>query len=381
LIARALRDRGLEVHVYCNPSERTAEAQDVVFHDVLPLSWAPTRFGRALEYGSFAAAATRRLRAERSHYDLVDVAGTTAWEHDVIRAHAVQKAERRRWPRRAGRGYRLARVRASLTPVTQPRIALAQTIERLQYRPGHFKHVLAVTEGVKADLQDVHGIDPELIQVIGYPVETKRFAGSERGLLRHRLRLKSDDRVALFVGHDYERKGLSEAIGGVARADDNVILVVVGEADPTRYKRAAAELGIGDRVHFVGATGTPEACFADADVLLLPTREDVWGVTVVEAMASGVPVIVSGVAGAAEVIRSAEAGLVIEGSGPEVGNALRIVLNDRDRARAMGDRGRTAAARFDVAQIADEVAAAYERIVRQNRELSSRQSARESPAR
>jgi UDP-glucose:(heptosyl)LPS alpha-1,3-glucosyltransferase len=381
LIARALRDRGLEVHVYCNPAERGAEADGVVFHDVVPLPRAPTRFGRALEYGSFAVAATRRLRAERSRYDVVDVAGTTAWEHDVIRAHAVQKAEQRRWPQRGGRGYRLPRVRASLTPMTQPRIALAQAIERLQYRPGHFKRVLAVTEGVKADLQKVHGIDPELIEVVAYPVETNRFAGAERGLLRRQLRLGSDDKVALFVGHDYERKGLSEAIGGVARADDNVILVVVGEADPTRYKSAAVELGIGDRVHFVGATGTPEAYLGDADVLLLPTREDVWGVTVVEAMAAGIPVIVSDVAGAAEVIRNAQAGLVIEGSSPEVGNALRIVLSDRDRARAMGDRGRTAAARFDVVRIADEVAAAYEHIVRQYRDLSGSQSVRESPLR
>jgi UDP-glucose:(heptosyl)LPS alpha-1,3-glucosyltransferase len=350
----------------------------VVFHDVLPLPRAPTRFGRALEYGSFAAAATRRLRAERSRYDVVDVAGTTAWEHDVIRAHAVQKAELQRWPQRGGRGYRFARVRASLTPVTQPRIALAQTIERLQYRPGHFKRVLAVTEGAKADLEEVHGIDPELIEVVGYPVETKRFAGSEHGRLRRRLQLGSDERVALFVGHDYERKGLPKAIGGVAMADDNVILVVIGEADPTRYKIAAAELGIGDRVHFIGATGTPEAYFADADVLLLPTREDVWGVTVIEAMAAGIPVIVSDVAGAADVIRSAEAGLVIDGSDHEIANALRIVLNDRDRARAMGDRGRIAAERFDVARIAEEVASTYERIVQQR---SSLRSGRESPAR
>jgi UDP-glucose:(heptosyl)LPS alpha-1,3-glucosyltransferase len=290
----------------------------------------------------------------------------------------VQKAELRRWPQRGGRGYRLPRVRAALTPVTQPRIALAQTIERLQYRPGRFKRILAVTEGVKSDLQEVHGIHPDLIQVVGYPVETKRFAGSERGHLRHRLRLGSDDRVALFVGHDYERKGLSEAIDGVARADDNVILVVVGEADPTRYKRAAAELGIGDRIHFIGPTGAPEAYFADADVLLLPTREDVWGVTVVEAMAAGIPVIVSEVAGAAEVIRSAAAGLVIDGSGHEVANALRTVLSDPDRARAMGDRGRTAAAYFDVAQIAEEVANIYERICGQRSSLGS---GRESRAR
>jgi glycosyltransferase involved in cell wall biosynthesis len=78
------------------------------------------------------------------------------------------------------------------------------------------------------------------------------------------------------------------------------------------------------------------------------------------------------------VIRSAEAGLVIDGSDHEIANALRIVLNDRDRARAMGDRGRIAAERFDVARIAEEVASTYERIVQQR---SSLRSGRESPAR
>jgi len=371
LIAGSLADLGIEVHVYCDPSKRTADARGVLFHDVSPLPRGPTRLGRALEYGSFAAAATRRLRAERSNYDVVDVAGTTAWEHDVIRAHAVQRAEQRRWPLRGGRKYRLARARATLAPLTQPRMGLAQVIERLQFRAGHFKRVLAVTEGVKRDLEEVHGVDPDVIQVVAYPVETKRFETSERALLRERLRLGSDDLVALFVGHDYERKGLGEAISGVAGADQSINLVVVGDGDSKRYIKRAAELRIGQRVHFIGSTETPELCFAAADVFVLPTLEDVWGISLIEAMAAGIPVIVSEVAGAAETIREAGAGLVVDvNSSVGVADALKIVLGDRTRAREMGHRGRAAAARFDVAKIGEEVATAYERIVAQRRSRS-----------
>jgi glycosyltransferase involved in cell wall biosynthesis len=370
LVARALAERGIEVDVYCNPSERRAETPGLAFHDVRPLPRAPTRVGRAIEYGSFAFAATRELRANRSRYDIVDVAGTTAWEHDVIRAHAAQKAEQRRWPQRGGRGYRAARLRASLGSITQPRIGVANAIERLQFRPGRFKRVFAVTEEVKQDLQETLGVEPDVIDVISYPVETNRFATSEPGLLQRRLRLPPDEFVALFVGHDFERKGLGEALSGVGRAAHRITLVVVGEGDASNYIKRADELGIGDRVHFLGSTETPEMFFADADVFLLPSREDVWGVTVIEAMAAGVPVIVSEVAGAAEIVRETGAGIVVSGSADDVAHALGL-LGNRDRARMVGERGRTAARRFDVARIADQIAGAYERIIAETRRRSS----------
>jgi len=366
LIARGLTRLGIEVHVYCNPRHRITEPPGVVFHDVSPLARAPTRFGRAFEYGSFAVAATRRLRKERPKYDIIDVAGTTAWEHDVVRVHALQEAERRRWPTRGGRGYRFAQLRAATVPLTQPRLGVAEVIERLQYRPGRVKRVLAVTPAVKNDLEETLRVDAGLVDVVAYPVDTDRFATAETGELRRRLQLRPDDFVALFVGHDFERKGLREAIAGIAAARRRIVLAVVGEGDPTSYDNLASGLGVADRVHFLGSTDQPESFFADADAFLLPSREDVWGVTVIEAMAAGVPVIVSDVAGAAEVVRDTGAGILVSGSGADVGHALDRLAAD-DYARTLGQRGRAAARRFDVSVVADEVAAAYERVAAERR--------------
>jgi glycosyltransferase involved in cell wall biosynthesis len=361
LFAQGLTQLGFEIHVYCDPRQRTADVPGIVFHDVASLPRPPTRIGRALEYASFATAATRRLRADRPRYDIVDVAGTTAWEHDVVRVHAVQKAEQRRWPERGGRGYRFSHLRASLVPVTDPRLGIARAIERAQFRRGGFRRALAVTEEVKEDLCSVRGVDGSDIDVIPYPVETRKFADAERGRLRSRLGMPANSPLALFVGHDYERKGLAEAIRGVAELAGDVTLVVVGEGDSGPYRKLAAELGVERAVRFVGGTDSPESFLADADVFLLPTREDVWGISVVEAMAAGTPVIVGEDAGVARVVSAANAGLVVACSPRAVRDALRGVLDDRASARAMGERGRAAAARFDVGRIADDVAAAYER--------------------
>jgi UDP-glucose:(heptosyl)LPS alpha-1,3-glucosyltransferase len=364
LLARGLAAEGVEVHCYSNPETRGAEAAGVVFHDVRPARRSSGRVGHAVECGTFAWKATALLREHRTRYDVIDVAGTSAWEHDVVRAQAVPLSEQRRWPERGGRSFRAARARARAAHVLHPALGVARATQTLQLKPGNYLRVVAVTEEVSHDLQRVHGVPEQVIRVVAPPIELPDPAGSPPFELRRRLGLGVRDQLVLFVGHDFERKGLGDAIEAVAAASPAAHLAVVGGGDEPPFRAAADRLGVGNRVHFLGVTSEPNRFFPEADVFLLPTREDVWGTTVIEAMAAGVPVVVTAAAGAAAEIRRTGAGLVVENGSPAgLTDTLVSLLEAPGRRREMAERGREAAYRHGEAEHARVIYQIYAGVI------------------
>jgi UDP-glucose:(heptosyl)LPS alpha-1,3-glucosyltransferase len=115
--------------------------------------------------------------------------------------------------------------------------------------------------------------------------------------------------VLLFLGSNYDRKGLGvllEAFPAFLREHPAAKLLVVGsDADPSGWKRRARELGVEASVLFLGKRADADACYAAADLYVLPTRYDSYAYTVLEALATGIPAIVSDAAGASEVVDAA----------------------------------------------------------------------------
>jgi glycosyltransferase involved in cell wall biosynthesis len=365
LLSRALVGAGVEVHFYGNVDHRTAKIPGVITHPLLPQVRPAPAYALAWTYGRLAAAATKTLRRERNRYDIIDVAGTTAWEHDVVRVHAVTVAEQRRWPIRGGRTFTAARLRARIAPIRYPKIAVARSIERLQYRPGRFALALAVANEVRRDLVEVHNVPEGRIEVEPNPVDIQSFRTAQRGSLRGMIGIGDDVPLALFVGHGFERKGLADAIAALAGLDDTIQLAVVGAGDPGPYAKLALELGTRDRVHFVGATETPESCFRDADLFLLPTHEDVWGNTVIEAMAAGLPVITTDAAGASSLVRETGTGLVVPASCVRsLREAVARVIRDPALSREMASRGEATAGRYGLEAFGRKMLLHYERALR-----------------
>jgi glycosyltransferase involved in cell wall biosynthesis len=355
---------GVEVHCYSNPDTRGPNLAGVEFHDVRPARRSSGRVGRAVECGTFAWKATALLREHRARYDVIDVAVTSAWEHDVVRVQAVPLSEQRRWPERGGKSFRAARARARVAHVLHPTLGVARATQALQFKPGNYSRVVAVTEEVSQDLQHVHSVPERAIRVIAPPIELSDPAGTPSLELRRRLGLGSRDSLVLFVGHDFERKGLDAAIEAVAAASPAAHLAVVGGGDESPFRAAADRLGAGKRVHFLGVTSEPTRVFEEADVFLLPTREDVWGMTIIEAMSAGVPVVTTAVAGAAAEVRKSEAGIVVEnGSGIGITDALASLLEAPRRRREMGERGRGAAYQYGEAEHARRMHEVYAEVI------------------
>lgn len=143
-------------------------------------------------------------------------------------------------------------------------------------------------------------------------------AAEERAWFRGHFRLGAEDRVALFVGHDFRRKGLRYAIEAIARSKKGWKLLVVGLGKAREYVELADLLGIGDqnepgraRVLFVGPTREMDRVYAASDALLLPTFYDPFGLVGIEALGHGLPVISTEFLGSSDLVRQHKAGTIV----------------------------------------------------------------------
>jgi glycosyltransferase involved in cell wall biosynthesis len=365
LLAAGLISRGVEVHCYCDPATRSADVPGVRFHDVsaVRIGRVPdtSRLAHPLERGSFAAAATRALRRDRHLYDVIDVRQTAAWEHDVVTVHGVVAALQRRWPIEAGRSFRAARLRASAAPVLRPQIAVDRAIQTLQLRRGRFVRVIVDHAQARDDLFTIHGVPPDAIDFVPQPIDLARITAAKPTGIRHTLGVPAEESLVLFVGHGFQRKGLDRliaALAGVPRAH----LLVVGDGDRSALTSLIERERLAPRVHFVGRVDDPERYYAEADLLALPTRTEPWGIPLIEAMAAGIPVISTSIAGAAHVVTRAEAGIILSNQSIDaLRDALNTLVQDPERRHRMGERGRAAAARFSPESHADAVLDTYKR--------------------
>jgi glycosyltransferase involved in cell wall biosynthesis len=354
-IASFFRDRAERlawdenVVAICSATGRVPTDAPLRFVTVEPLVRSRGRIGYAVECGSFAMRAARRLRHLQSQLDLVHVVGFDAPRADIVTVNAVRPAEIANYFDHAEPASHLRR---RLAPLLRPQSAVVQTLERSLFRPP-FPLCLAETCGVAEHLTRWYGVPADAIDVIPAGVDLALFTNGRQARPGARAaRGIPDERfVVLFVGDSFERKGLDRAIRGVAKAHLDAELWVVGGDRPEPYLELASSLGCLPAVRFLGRLPQAElpGLYAGSDVLLLPSRQDAWGQPVLEALACGTPAITSEYAGAHEIIENGINGFVLERDGsPEQIAALLDgpLSNDATRARIGANAVETAKA-FD----------------------------------
>jgi D-inositol-3-phosphate glycosyltransferase len=185
------------------------------------------------------------------------------------------------------------------------------------------------------------------IEIVPPAVEHAFFApGDQRGA-RKAVGLPVDRPVVLFVGRIQPLKAPDLAIRTVARMHrDDVTLVIVGGAsghdgdhEAQRVRALAAELGLGDRVRFVPPRPHHilSSYYRAADVVLVPSRSESFGLVALEAAACGVPVVASAVGGLLNVVHDGVTGILVDGRDPaRYARALNQLLDDPAGAAAMG---------------------------------------------
>ena len=216
----------------------------------------------------------------------------------------------------------------------------------IQARFGFAKKIYVIYNGV--DLQSFH----------------PRLREAHRARARAELGIPDGSMTYVFVGGGFERKGMFRLLPAFRRgADARAHLIVVGgDKTETRAKSLARELGIGDRVHFLGARDDVRPWYGAADAFVLPTLYDPFPNAALEAMACGLPVIVTFQCGTAELIDEGANGMVCDAldAASLAGFLGRL---DPARARDMGMRARETAARFGLEAMAQRLVALYRELI------------------
>jgi len=128
---------------------------------------------------------------------------------------------------------------------------------------------------------------------------------------REELGINENAIVILFVGGQWTRKGLKYAIGALSFLSKNVLLLVVGSGDTRKYLSFAKQWGVKARVLFLGFKKDVTDYYAVSDILVLPSLYEAFGYPVLEAMAMGLPVVVSSFVGAAEIVEEGKTGYIV----------------------------------------------------------------------
>jgi UDP-glucose:(heptosyl)LPS alpha-1,3-glucosyltransferase len=282
-----------DVTVYAQEFE--PDGLDGVAKEIIPSRRVPS----SLRLHAFSRDVKRRLASRHDHvvsFGVCDVDTDVAWVNSV---HAAW-LERRDLV--AGNRLRSSPLRRYL-----PRHQTILQLERGYFTPPTTKLAITVSDRVADDIERIYGFPRDRCVVVqnGFdPAEfTPELARACRADTRRELGLPADAVVLLLVANELSRKGFSVLLNAVARLDDpTVYLLLVGRADPTAYRQQIERLELTARFRYAASRSDMARIHGASDLLVLPTRYEAFCLAVVEALASGLPVITTDVPGARDLI-------------------------------------------------------------------------------
>lgn len=176
------------------------------------------------------------------------------------------------------------------------------------------------------------------------------------------------DRVVLLIANDIVGKGVDTALRAVSAFPDNALLVVLGLVNKVRLRQLADSLspGSSSRIRFEKPVRNIVPWYHAADVLIAPSREDSFGLPILEGAATGLPIIVSAHAGASELFEDGRDALVLSDpeSAAELAQLVARVLADSGEAQSLGAAARETASAWTWQRNADALAATFEQAMR-----------------
>jgi D-inositol-3-phosphate glycosyltransferase len=214
--------------------------------------------------------------------------------------------------------------------------------------------ILASTRAEAGLLGSLYGADTDRIEVLPPGVDHRVFSPGDRAEARARLG-HPGGRVLLFVGRIQPLKGLDLAVQALAEIDDAVLWAVGGPsgadgpAELERVQKLAAELGVAERLLILPPRPHHELAdyYRAADVCLVPSRTESFGLVALEAAACGTPVVAASVGGLRSIVVDGETGFLVEGRDPlEWATSLALLLDDHELAAAMGARASARSGRW-----------------------------------
>lgn len=220
-------------------------------------------------------------------------------------------------------------------------------------------HVCAISQAVHDELLARYGVEST---VVCNGIRTELFRRRQGGTMHGPLRVVQVSRL------EHDKKGQDLLIEAVAKANADIDLTFVGDGSSMDYLRGlAAERGIAGRTHFAGKQVQSWIAdhLADFDIFVQASRYEGFGLTVAEAMAAGVPVLVSSGQGPAEVCRGDEFGWTFtNGDAADLCRKIEHIAANYPEAEAKAEKGREhVLAMYDVSRTAERYVEEYRKTI------------------
>jgi len=206
--------------------------------------------------------------------------------------------------------------------------------------------VIALTK-TEVEQYNKMGVDGGKIEIVPNGIDFSEYANlPKRGEFRKRYSIKDDEKIILYLGRIHKIKGadlLVKAFADLTNDLDDVRLVIAGPDDGflSTLKKKIGNLKIDDKILFTGPLyeRSKLGAYVDADVYVLPSVYEIFGIAVLEACACGTPVIVTDRCGIADVV-DGKVGYVVEYDKDQLRDAIFEVLSDGGLRRRFGEEGR-----------------------------------------
>ncbi len=244
---------------------------------------------------------------------------------------------------------------------------------------GFSDRLVACTPIEKEQMVRLYGADPKKIEVIPCGVDLTLFHPYPCREAKAYLELPLERKMVLFVGRIEPLKGIDTLLKAVALATDGLpdlcghlsLTIIGGLPDPTsetveqemrRLRRLKSKLGIDDLVTFLGAEDqdTLPYYYSAAEVCVVPSRYESFGMVALEAMACGTPVVASKVGGLTFTVEEGATGYLVPEDDPAaLAERLKLLLTDPELRRRMGEKGTQVAQNYSWPLIADQIISLY----------------------
>jgi UDP-glucose:(heptosyl)LPS alpha-1,3-glucosyltransferase len=306
-------------HVFANHWQSNSQAFQ--FHKIPIIS-----FPKFLTTISFAWFVQRQL--QRNNFSLVH-SHERIFATDIFTLHGVPH---RYW----------------VDQVRHKRMSLYDTatawVEKKLVYEGHCKKFIAVSDLTKDIFLQEYKINPDRVAVIHPGINLTDYAHKNKGdvsrTVRRALGIGTDEPVIIFASMNFEIKGLDDILLTLAqlkKQNSKFKLIVAGKGNIKKYKKMAKEAEISSNVIFTGVVSKDKLIdlYLAGDLYMMLSKFDTFGMVVLEAMAAGLPVMISSHVGAKDLVQEDKNGFIINNPSDHehIVSKLKILFDENSRRR------------------------------------------------
>ena len=343
-----------DIHVFAQQIDHVWPG--VTYHQISTLLTKPRWFNQLWF-------ATATWWATRKGFDVVHSHENT-WHGDVQTVHVLPVKHnlfngRKGWQL----AFRWVKV------LTSPRLLVYLWLEHMRYTVRAGRRVVVISQTLQTFFSASYPKSMPMISLItpGIDLPLLPISISMKHDAIKQLGLPHDKTCLLFVANDFRKKGLTTLIKAMQLLSDDVVLIVVGFSKQlTIFQQQVESAGLSKRVFFIGPLKEVTPAYHAADCLVHPTLEDTFAMVVLEAMAHGLPAVVSGAqyCGISSLLKNEITALILDDPRNEhiLAKVLTRLLADKLLRKNLGESGRNFAHQFEWVEIASKQEQLYQSV-------------------